>query len=56
MGSIQRYVTDRLASTKVLQIPGFWLSYALSTVELIRIVAPKVAGAPRKERLKTCCS
>jgi hypothetical protein len=45
MGSIQRYVTNRLGSTKVLEIPSFWLSYAVSTVEFIRIVAPKVAGS-----------
>ena len=45
MGSIQRYVTDRLESTKVLEIPSFWLSYAVSTVEFIRIVATKVTGS-----------
>jgi hypothetical protein len=45
MDNTQRYVTDNLASTKVLQISDFWLSYALSTVEFIRIVAPKVAGS-----------
>ena len=39
MGGIQRYVTNRLASTKVLQILGFWLSYAPSTIGFIRIVA-----------------
>jgi len=45
MGSLQRYVTNRLGSTKVLEIRSFWLSYAVSTVEFIRIVAPKVAGS-----------
>jgi MFS-type transporter involved in bile tolerance (Atg22 family) len=46
MGSIRRYVTDRLGFTKVLEIPSIWLSHAVSTVGFIRIVAlEKVAGS-----------
>jgi hypothetical protein len=35
-----------LASTKVLQIGGFWLSNALFRLESIRIVAPSPVGHP----------
>ena len=45
LDGIQRYATERLPCTKLLQTQGFWLSNALSQLGFIRIVAPNVAGS-----------